>query len=361
MANGLAAHSQDFDDTHWTSTLHPSAVVWGALLAEDVGARADAEVTAAYGDAIALISDLASFVCPWHIRRGWHSTSTVGALAATAAVSRARGHDLATTVHAVKIAGTLIGGLRGNNASSAKALHAGRAGATAVLACDVAGLDGFEGHLSLDAVGNAFGLVSTDGSSAPSTADITFKPYPTCSGTHAAIEAALALADSATPRQALVRVPAIVGEETHKHWPSSLTSARLSLPFVVAAAFTYGRVDEDALVRGLSDPEVRILFDRIDVEVAPPIPNEPYRSAATLQVTWPDRSATRTVECPAGEPRRPMTTAELEAKMRHQAAAVWTGPRQEALLSAARRFAAGGSATDLVDLAARADRTGDRD
>ncbi len=357
LANAAAAHSRDFDDTHWSSTLHPSAVVWGALLATDIPSGSATKLAVAYQEAIVFISELASYVCPAHIRRGWHSTSTMGSLAAAVALSRIRGYGLDRTAHAVGIAGTMMGGLRRNNTSSAKALHAGRAAANAVLASDLAALPGFDGAVSLAAVGDVFGFAAPAAATAitSSTSDLTFKPYPTCSGTHAAIDAAIELAQPTLPERVCVRVPAIVGDETHNGWPTNMASARLSLPFVVAVTLANGDLEEATLIRGLGDESVRALFERIEVEIEEPVENERYCSAATVAATWASATRTVTVDCPRGDPRRPLSTAKLEDKMRRQSARVWSRERQDAILAATASFAGGSATTKLLRLTASAD------
>lgn len=332
FANAVAAHAQDFDDTHWSSTVHPSAVLWSGLFATTSAGIATRSPLRAYQAGIQFICDVAPFVCPSHIRGGWHSTSTVGSLAAAVALSHLHGQSLDESLRAVALAGTMMGGLRRNNPSGAKAIHAGRAAATAVHAVRFAALPAFEGSLSLAAIQDAFALVGSTGARAGQFSDITFKRYPTCTGTHAAIEAMEQLARNKAPDSIVVVVPAIVWEETHTAWPTSLVSARLGLPYVVAVAATYGRLDEDLLQSGLSDERVERAFQTIRTRVDPPVDGEAYRSAAALEVAWGREVETLIIDCPRGDPRRPMTDEDLDEKMRLQSSHIWSESRQDRIL-----------------------------
>jgi 2-methylcitrate dehydratase PrpD len=355
FADAIAAHSQDFDDTHWTSTVHPSAVLWSCLFADRADGHPPDALALAHQDAIGFLNDLTPFVCPNHIRRGWHSTGTVGAMTGSVALGSLRGWDAPTRVRAVQLAGTLMGGLRSNNVSSAKALHAGQAASNATFAAQLAAVAELEGELSLSAVADAYGFVRSRTAEVGRASDVTFKPYPTCTGTHAAIEAMVRLARETPPDSISVTVPAIVAEETHDQWPASLMAARLGLPYVVAVAAVYGRADEAALERGRGDDRVRRLFGFISVHVDPPVVDEPYRSQASIVARWADETVGATVDPPRGDPRRPISTIELEDKLRLQSEQVWSTERQEEVLGEVARFAGGRGGDTLTTLVARSD------
>ncbi|MGH3357623.1 MAG: MmgE/PrpD family protein, partial [Nocardioidaceae bacterium] len=90
LIGGTAAHALDFDDVDDAMIGHPSAVLVPTVLA--VGEQTDAsgyDVLDAYwtglttARAVALALDVSR-----HYALGWHSTATIGALAAAAAASR---------------------------------------------------------------------------------------------------------------------------------------------------------------------------------------------------------------------------------------------------------------------------------
>ncbi|WP_181779952.1 MmgE/PrpD family protein, partial [Pseudonocardia pini] len=85
MVDGTAAHALDFDDVDDALIAHPSAVLVPALLA---GGQAPDVSGATLLDAFAVgivagRAVAAGLGIAEHYGRGWHSTGTVGAVAAT--------------------------------------------------------------------------------------------------------------------------------------------------------------------------------------------------------------------------------------------------------------------------------------
>ena len=90
LLNGTAAHALDWDDVSPGGLLHASTVLLPALLAE-------AEECKAGGPALVRAHDVGSAAFravaqalprAVHYRRGWHTTSTVGRIAAVAALAQ---------------------------------------------------------------------------------------------------------------------------------------------------------------------------------------------------------------------------------------------------------------------------------
>ena len=105
MLNGTLAHSLDFDDTHATGSLHPSAPIMPAAFAGAEMSNADgkaliAAIVAGYETQIrlALALDPAA-----HYDRGFHPSATCGAFGAAAAAGRLLGLDASRQQHAFGI------------------------------------------------------------------------------------------------------------------------------------------------------------------------------------------------------------------------------------------------------------------
>jgi 2-methylcitrate dehydratase PrpD len=97
MLNGTLAHSLDFDDTHASASLHPSAPIVPAALAAAEMTGADgraliAAIVAGYEVQIRLSLALDPAA---HYDRGFHPTATCGAFGAAAAAGRLLGLDQA--------------------------------------------------------------------------------------------------------------------------------------------------------------------------------------------------------------------------------------------------------------------------
>ncbi|MBI3042126.1 MAG: MmgE/PrpD family protein [Betaproteobacteria bacterium] len=134
FANGICSHALDFDDTHPNLRGHPSATLLPAALAvgEAVGARG-ADVLAAHVLGMEIAGKLGCALGHAHYLRGWHMTSTVGVLAATAAAARLLGLDATGLRRAWGLAASQMSGLVRNFGTMTKPFHAGHAARCGVL------------------------------------------------------------------------------------------------------------------------------------------------------------------------------------------------------------------------------------
>ena len=90
LANGVAAHSLDYDDMCFVSLAHPSCALVPSVLAvgELIRARPVALLDA-YVIGFEIECRLGNVMNPRHYhRRGWHCTSSIGTLGAAAAAAR---------------------------------------------------------------------------------------------------------------------------------------------------------------------------------------------------------------------------------------------------------------------------------
>lgn len=139
LVNGLAAHIEDFDDTHPPTIIHPTAPIWSAVLAVGEQRRVSgaAALTAfIVGTDVALRVGLAVF--PSHYDRGHHITATAGTLGEAVAVGKLLGLKAEELEEALGLASTAAAGLRGTFGSPAKALHPGQAAMRGIMAADLA-------------------------------------------------------------------------------------------------------------------------------------------------------------------------------------------------------------------------------
>jgi 2-methylcitrate dehydratase PrpD len=134
FANGICSHALDFDDTHPSLRGHPSASMLPAALAvgEAVGASGE-DVLAAYAIGMEIAGKLGRALGHSHYLRGWHTTCTVGALAATAVAARLYGLDADALRRAWGLAASQMSGLVRNFGTMTKPFHAGHAARCGVL------------------------------------------------------------------------------------------------------------------------------------------------------------------------------------------------------------------------------------
>lgn len=330
LATGIAAHLDDFDDTHLSTVIHPGAACLGALAAlePEAGDASATDVLTAYAWGCELQLRLGVAVSPSHYDLGWHITGTCGAFgaAATSALLLGlRGRRLATALSWGIVRGL---GTREGFGTMTKPFHPGKAAANGVLAARLAAADGpgprphealeaFTGKLTrrydeklfLDGFGERFELRRN-----------TFKPYPCGIVTHPAIEAAEQLA---APVRAAGGVEAVESVEVHCHPlvpeltgnpdPSDGLRARFSTVHGVAAGLLLGLVDlsayEDGFVTSAEAARVRAKVRLLAAD-------ERGRAEAEVVATMTDGTTLRQhVTAARGSEEVPMTEKDLYGKV----------------------------------------------
>jgi 2-methylcitrate dehydratase PrpD len=329
-------HSHDYDDVAEFIYAHPSAVLFPALLAvaetETAPGRALLECYAVGFQVASAIG--AALPVKEHYARGWHATSTIGVIAATAGVCRLLGLTPLQVRHALGIAASTAAGSRQNFGTFTKPLHAGLAGRNAVTAARLA-QQGFtadssqlESPLGYFAM---YGATTTDLSAGQrSLADrwallregISVKKHPCCYSTHCAADAALSLFGRLDPNQIrsvkLTLEPGALEPLIH-HRPNTGLEAKFSAEYVVAAALTDGKLALETFTDGaVNRPELQSLLRRIDVREAaiPPFGADFVNSYATLEIESDAEAMRSRVDVPKGDARDPLTDAERAEKFR---------------------------------------------
>ncbi|HHG8771584.1 TPA: MmgE/PrpD family protein [Raoultella planticola] len=284
---GYAGHALDFDDFHPDFRGHPSTVILPALLAL-AAERPDIDgdrFLDAYVIGVEAAGRLGLAAGPQHYTLGFHSTATLGTLAAAAACARLVGADEQDTAVILGIAATQTSGLRAQFGSEVKPLHAGLAAQAAVSATSLA-TAGFHGQA--DKVLDAFltaccaNTQQTEkliaGWGAPWRIvhpGLEFKPWPTCGGTHGAADAARAIRQQwllrgkslAALKQELEKIevsfPPGGDIAASVRQPSNGIEARFSLEYVIAASLLRETLRLADFSQGALDPEIAALAQTV--------------------------------------------------------------------------------------------------
>jgi len=342
LVNGAASHVVEMDDLHRASIYHPAAVTIPAAVAvAEREGRGGADLLAAVAAGYEIGIRTALMVGASHYRY-WHTTATCGAFGAAAAASLLLGLGPQETAWALGSAGTQAAGLWEFLAESAmsKQLHTGKAAQNGVLAALLAqqgftGAEGiFEGEKGFCRATSAdFNpAAATDGLGARwEMEENGFKHHASCGHTHTSLDAALlAAADlnlaAGDPKLALeniarVRVRLYTGALDLLGGVALDTPyiAKFHLPFCVATALAHGRVGPEAFTRErLGDSVLAALRSRIDWEADPALDaGYPEKWPAEVTITTRDgRTAVRRADYPKGDPKNPLSDAELEEKFR---------------------------------------------
>jgi 2-methylcitrate dehydratase PrpD len=355
--NAASANVEDFDDTHIPTIIHPTAPVAGALLA---WAEHRPTTGAALLHALALGVDIecrvGNAVSPSHYRRGWHITSTCGVFGAAAAVGKLLGLDETGLVWALGNAAVQAGGLVESLGSMSKSISVGNAARNGIAAALFAAqgvaaaeqaIEGERGFASVTADPPDLGALTRDLGAVWEIRHNTYKPYPCGVVLFPVIDACLVLrarhhlAPGQIARVAVTGHP-LLRERADRPDVTTGREAKVSLQHSVAVAL----IDGAAGVRHytdscVADPAVLALRAKVAMVEDAAIGVE----AAEVTVHTRDgRALTERVSQPRGGLERPLSDAELEAKLRELAAdatpwceadrlidAVWTLDRAAAV------------------------------
>ena len=376
LANGALAHALDYGDTYDAGPAHPNAALVPALLA-----LCDADRSITLGrltEAMAAGSDLACRLSRAPARPyeegGWYPPPLFGSVAAAAACAALLGLDGAGVVTAMGLAlcqAAFPGAIKHDVASGLRGVRDGFAARAAVEAALLAqaGARGFA--QPLEGPGGFFAHYGGGGWDASILLDdlgerflgddVSFKPWPSCRGTHAYIEAALQLRGG-LDLAAIVRIEAETGPvqamliEPHaaKCSPDTAISAKFSIPYTVAAALVDGAVTLDSFAAGrLVDPRLRALAATV-IDVRNPTSTRADAASGGLTVTLANGAQRRRrVTQALGHPTRPMSQQALVAKFADCARRARTPmslAQAESIVGYVMAGAAETSATTLLDL-----------
>src|SRR5580700_11227342 len=139
LANGFAAHVDDYDDTHLATVIHPAAAIAATVLAlAPSTAPNGAAAMRAFILGCEIQLRLGVAISPEHYDDGWHITGTCGMIGAAVAAAALLGLDAAATARAIGIASSSTVGQREAFGRMTKAYHAGKAAANGLLAASLA-------------------------------------------------------------------------------------------------------------------------------------------------------------------------------------------------------------------------------
>ena len=333
MERGYFAHALELDDGHRKGAVHVGATVFSALMSvaekEQMSSR-DFLLGVIVGYEATI--RLACAIQPGNKLRGYHATGTCGTVGAALGIAAALHYSeeqMNTTLAAAVTSAAGVLEMQEDD-SDLKPYNVGRAAMDAVAAAYI-GKSGLKGPK--DALGGKRGFlaVMTDD---PHTEYLTEfdsehlcieevyqKIYAACRHAHPAIEAALSLRETVKIEdieQIEVRAYklAVAG---HDHTViSSVSSAKMSIPFCVALALVVGNAGLEAFTEdNIHDSVILSLAKKVKI-----IEDEkltalcPSKRASILTIKTKDSSISKQIDYPKGEPENPLTKDELEKKFR---------------------------------------------
>jgi 2-methylcitrate dehydratase PrpD len=331
---GTAAHALDYDDVHMTSITHPSAVLVSALEAASLARPVSRPRRAsAFVLGLAVNVALGRALGFAHYERGWHATSTVGSIAAAAAVAHLYRLDDRAFRSALAIAAAQAGGLQANFGTMAKPLQAGLAAQAGVRSARLAEA-GLVAANDVFAGPNGFLAVYGEEMAAPLELDIgdaaaglSRKLYPCCYLTHRPVAGAIRLRERGATLE-IAGSDAAVEVETPAGCLKALTigipmngsEAKFSGQYTVARALSTGRLTlADFEDEAVCDPGIIELARRVRLrETADVEPGAVGIDRGEVKVRLSIRGEVVdevSVTHYPGSPSARATDAELDAKL----------------------------------------------
>lgn len=280
FVNGIMAHSLEYEDTHFKSTVHVSPPVVSAALSMAEREKVDGDIlitSIVAGYEVA--ARIGMSVAPNHFYQGFHPTGTCGTFGAAASAGLILGLDEERMTSALGLAGTQAAGLN-LLGSMGKRLNAGRAAENGIIAALLA-KDGFMGPSRVIESKWGFGnsmsskfdpkVITRNLGKNYEILNVSVKTYPCCRGIHSILDALFEI----------IREYNITSEEIDKinvrlnsqvyairgvYKPEDKTEAQLSYPYTLAIAVMDGTVGlEQFTKKKFTDPEVLDFAKRIKI------------------------------------------------------------------------------------------------
>ena len=336
LINGTMAHACDYDDLSWTMWGHPSAPVVPAVLAVAEQKKLSG-IDFLIGLAVGIeVEKTLGLACqPEHYLRGYHPTGSIGVFGAAAGAAKMLNLEPEGVQMALGLSASRAAGLRINFGTMTKPLHVGFAARDGIEAALLAGLGvtaspkGLDGPFGffdvgapdhkevgwiVDRLGNPFEVIEPG---------LLPKLYPSCSETHASVDAILEMrAEGLRPSDVkLIRAgvtPAARDNLTYDN-PTTPLQAKFSQTYCLAAPLVHGKLGlAEFDTENIMNPAVRDLINRVEVKIHPDLSGSDlvsFSSPAIIEVETIDgRTLKKIVREMRGSPQNPLTTADIEAK-----------------------------------------------
>jgi 2-methylcitrate dehydratase PrpD len=376
LANGALAHAMDYEDALDGAPVHPNAAVIpvALALAEDRGDVTGRELVAA----VALGCDL---VCRMGLalRRnpdafGWYPPPILSTFGAAAAAARLLKLDTEQTAHAFALAlaqATFSSEFKTYPESSLRAVRDGFAAHAGLLAAMLAAR-GVSGHLKAFEGKAGFFAQFAGGEWNPEILtrdlgkkfhgeDVAFKPWPSCRGTHAFIEGALALRGKVGDIASIASIEAVgppllsmlVEPAAQKRAPATAIDAKFSLPFCIGAALADGEIAIPTFFDASRTRADVLAAARLVTFTPDPALGMKDAASGALIIRLKDGGVLeRRIAGARGSPANPLTDTDLLAKFRDCARYAKKPLDAGAVSNLAARLLSASSASNAADLLA---------
>src|SRR5690625_2627143 len=348
MVNAASSHFIEQDDVHNASVFHPAAVIFPPVLAvaQDLGSTGKEIILASVAGYEAGIR-IGEYLGRHHYTI-FHTTGTVGTVAAAVAVAKLLRLDATQCLDAIGSGGTQAAGLWEflRDAADSKQLHTAHAASAGLMAAYLA-KDGFKGAQRIleGPQGMAAGMTNesfpeklcADLGQRWATLEVSFKYHASCRHTHPAADALLEVMQTHALKaadiesiDALVHQGAldVLGPVTE---PRTVHQAKFSMGTVLGLIATRGSASVVDFEQAAFSAEVVAIRERVRMQLDEEVDGAyPERWIGKVAVQTRDgRSLSARVLEPKGDPGNTLSRAELEHKVHTLAAFARAAEPQE--------------------------------
>lgn len=339
FANGALAHALDFEDTFELSPGHPNASLVPALLA--LAQSGEAVSGKQFLTALAVGCDVSCRLALALEQRlevnGWYPPPILAGFGATAGISNLLRLETSQVRDALSLAlcqVTMPGEIKHSAITQLRAVREAFPAQAAVQAGQLAqaGIIGVE-H-PLEGKGGFYALYANGRFSEEILLDqlgkkfwidtLTFKPWPSCRGTHAYVQMAIAMQrEHGFPAEAIAEVVASISEHMpmlfepaeSRRRPSSAIEGKFSIPYTLGLALVRGGITlDDFDAEALSDPAVLDVAAKVKSELKPKGERPPESGGELTIVMKTGESYHMSIENSVGSQYAPMSDEQLVAK-----------------------------------------------
>jgi 2-methylcitrate dehydratase PrpD len=338
FANGSMAHALDFEDAHDGALVHPNAATIPAALAvaESIGNVSGKEFVTAIILGSDIVCRLGLALNENPLEYGWYIPPILGAFGATTAVCKLLNLTVEQILDAFSLTlcqATCSAELTHSPYSVVRSIRDAFSAKAGVLSGLLAkqGVTGFNqpiegkaGLYNLYARGNYDPVKLTNELGRTfEGANVSFKPWPSCRGTHAYIDAVLQILDARNLKPSDVGTIKVVVSPVNKMLceplerkqnPVTAIDAKFSLPFVIATALRYGRVTLDHFTpQALADQDVLEVAREVTYEVDTGLTLK-EATQGFLQINTRNEVISKAVTFAYGHPKNPISQEALVSK-----------------------------------------------
>jgi 2-methylcitrate dehydratase PrpD len=382
LANGIAAHGVELDDTHQAGSIHPGAVMFSTAMAlSEIQPDIDtAQFVTAVVAGYEVAARLAMALQPkFHYELGFHPTSTCGVFGAAVTAAKLLRLSEEQMLSAVGIAGSMAAGSLEFLADGTwtKRLHPGLAAQNGILAAKLAA-EGFQGPTTILEGRDGFlwaysrkskpDLVTQDLGKDFEILRTSIKPHACCRYMQAPIDGLIELAaehDIYPEQVERVEVavleagwPLVCEPQKRKYSPANIVDAQFSMPYGAAVALTDRAAGLDQFSGdSFNSPQIMSLMGKVVLQKDKRIEkNFPAEWPALVSVHLTNgKQFEKFIRFPKGDPENPLTWQELSAKFHSLATRVFSPARCDQIVDSVKEMNSPAELRKIWKLAVRPD------